>query len=354
MTPFVHDAAATRVVFAPGALASVGAEVERLAAQRVLLVVDVSQGAVADRIAEQLGDRVVARIDETVMHVPVDVARAAVDTAKASAADAVVSVGGGSATGLAKAVALETALPILAVPTTYAGSEMTPIWGLTEDNRKTTGRDPRVLPRVVVYDPELTVSLPAPVSAASGMNAIAHCVEGLYAPGASPVTTLLAAEGIRALADALPKVVADGSDINARSEALYGAWLAGWTLGTAGMGVHHKVCHVLGGTFDLPHAQTHAAVLPYAAAFNADHASAAMARTATALGANEAPGGLWDLARAIGAPTSLTELGFSIEQVDEAAALVVAAPPANPRPVDLAGIRELLRAACAGTRPASR
>jgi maleylacetate reductase len=354
MNPFVHDSAAARVVFAPGAVDRVGEEVERLGAARVLLVVDVSQAACADRIAAQLGNRLAARVDEAVMHVPVEVARAAVEKAKASAADAVVSVGGGSATGLAKAIALETALPVLAVPTTYAGSEMTPIWGLTESSRKTTGRDVRVLPRVVVYDPELTVSLPADTSAASAMNALAHCVEGLYAPGVSPVTALLAADGIRAVASALPRVVADGADLDARGELLYGAWLAGWTLGTAGMGVHHKVCHVLGGTFNLPHAQTHSAVLPYAAAFNAAHAPDALARAARALGADDAPGGLWDLAHAVGAPTSLEPLGFSPEHVDEAAALVAAAPPVNPRPVDRDGIRELLHAALAGSRPLGR
>jgi maleylacetate reductase len=170
----------------------------------------------------------------------------------------------------------------------------------------------------------------------------------------SPVTALLAADGIRAVAAALPRVVADGTDLEARAELLYGAWLAGWTLGTAGMGVHHKVCHVLGGTFNLPHAQTHSAVLPYAAAFNAAHAPEALARVAQALGAQDAPGGLWDLAHAVGAPTSLAPLGFRAEHVDEAAALVAAAPPTNPRPVDREGVRELLHAARAGSRPLGR
>jgi maleylacetate reductase len=349
---FVHDAAAVRVIFAPGAVARVGPEVERLGAARVLLVAGGSAARHADRIAGDLGVRLVGRIRDAVRHVPVAVAEAAVATARTAAADAVVSVGGGSATGLAKAVALETGLPIVAVPTTYAGSEMTPIWGRTDHAGKVTGRDPRVLPRVVVYDPELTLPLPAAVSAASGMNALAHCVEGLYAAGASPVTALLAEEGIRALSRALPVVVADGTDLGARGTALYGAWLAGWTLGTAGMGVHHAICHVLGGSYDLPHAEVHAVILPYAAAFNATHAAPALVRAAAALGVADAAGGLWDLGRRLGAPASLAELGLPYERMDRAVERVVAARPANPRPVDAAGVRTLLRAAWAGERPA--
>jgi maleylacetate reductase len=353
MTGFVHDVPAARVVFAAGALAQVPAEAARLGGQRVLLIGDPGAKAYADELAAALGGRLAARIDEVVMHVPVAVAEAAVARATAVAADLVVCVGGGSATGLAKAVAKQTHLPVLAVPTTYAGSEMTPIWGLTEGARKTTGRDRHVLPRTVVYDPLLTVGLPVPVSAASGMNAAAHCVEALYAPAASPVTALLAEEGLRALAAALPRVVADPSDVDARGAALYGAWLAGSVLGIAGMGVHHKVCHVLGGSYDLPHGGVHSAVLPYATAFNAPYAGAAMTRAGRALGSADPAGALWDLAAAIGAPTSLVALGFRVEEVDAAAELVAAAPPENPRQVDRAGIRDLLLAACAGHRPSA-
>jgi maleylacetate reductase len=351
MRDFVHDAPASRVLFGVGALAGVPDEVARLGGARVLLISDQDAKLYADQLAEGIAGRLAARIDEVVMHVPVEVAAAATATAREAAADLVVCVGGGSSTGLAKAVALETSLPVLAVPTTYAGSEMTPIWGLTEGARKTTGRDPRVLPRTVVYDPALSVSLPVPVSAASGMNALAHCVEALYAPDASPVTAVLAEEGARALADALPRVAATPDDLTARGDALYGAWLAGWVLGTAGMGVHHKVCHVLGGTYDLPHGGVHSAVIPYATAFNAAHAPDAMARLSRALGQPDPAGALWDLAHAIGAPTSLAEIGFDPAHIDEATALVVAAAPANPRPVEPAGIRELLVAAYDGKRP---
>jgi maleylacetate reductase len=252
---------------------------------------------------------------------------------------------------LAKAVARAAPVPILAVPTTYAGSEMTPIWGLTEGSRKITGRDPRVLPRTVVYDPALTVGLPVDVSAASGMNALAHCVEGLYSSAASPVTAVLAEDGIRALADALPRVVANPADIDARGDALYGAWLAGWVLGTSGMGIHHKLCHVLGGAYDLPHAETHSALLPHATAYNAPFAVAAMRRAARALGTDHPAGGLWDLAVTIGAPTSLASVGFRRAEAGEAAAIVASAAPDNPRPVTTDWVRELLLAACDGRRP---
>jgi maleylacetate reductase len=354
--PFVHDVPASRVVFGRGSIAQVGAEVDRLGAARVLLM---SSSRHAAALEAQLGDRIAGRFSDVVMHVPVEVAQRAAAEARAAGADLVVAVGGGSATGTAKAVARETGLPILAVPTTYAGSEMTPIWGMTEDGRKTTGRDAAVLPRTVVYDPELTVSMPPHLSAASGMNALAHLVEGLYAPSVSPLLAAQAEEGVRALASALPRVVADPADLDARSDALYGAWLAGWILGTCGMGVHHKVCHTLGGTYDLPHAPAHSAVLAYATQFNQDHAPDAMAaivRAFRAAGrdADDAPSAVWQLAADLGAPLSLEPLGFAASSIDEAAGIVVASRPVNPRPVDVDGVRALLAAAYAGAPPSGR
>ncbi len=356
VAPFVHDVPAARVVFAPGSIARVGEELERMGCSRALLVSGGPEAQYADRISADLGERVVARFTEVVMHVPAEIAAKAVDLARSCGADSVIALGGGSSTGMAKAVAKETGLPILAVPTTYAGSEMTSIWGMTEGRRKTTGRDLRVLPRAVVYDPELTVSLPAQISAASGMNAIAHLVEGLYAPGVSPISFLQAEEGIRALASALPRVVEEPDDVEARGDALYGAWLAGWTLGTTGMGVHHKICHVLGGTYDLAHAPTHSAVIAYATDFNAEAAPTAMAAIVRALNAagipcTDAAAGIWDLATRIGAPTNLHDVGLDAAEVDAAAQIVVAGQPVNPRPVDEAGVRDLLLAALGGERP---
>jgi alcohol dehydrogenase class IV len=261
-------------------------------------------------------------------------------------------VGGGSTTGLAKAIALVSTLPILSVPTTYAGSEMTPIWGITEGGRKTTGRDPRVLPKTVLYDPCLTVTMPAMLSATSGMNSIAHCVEALYAQDANPITSLMAAEGIRAFARALPEVAKQPGNLDARAEALYAAWLAGSTLGAVAMGLHHKLCHTLGGSFNLPHAEAHTVILPHATAYNRAAVPDAMRIIAAGLGADDAAQGLWDLARRIGAPTSLREIGMPADGLERAARLATENPYYNPRPVEYAGVRQLLEDAYQGRRPA--
>ncbi len=353
---FTHEVPAARVVFANGSIIRVGDELERLGCSKALMVAGGAEGVFADQIERDLGGRIVGRFSDVVMHVPVEIAQRAVAVARRCDADSVIAVGGGSSMGMAKAIAKETGLPILAVPTTYAGSEMTSIWGMTEGRRKTTGRDPKVLPRAVVYDPELTVSLPVGISAASGMNALAHLVEGLYAPAVSPISFLQAQEGIRALASALPRVVDDPSDLDARGEALYGAWLAGWTLGTTGMGIHHKICHTLGGTYDLPHAPSHSAVIAYATDFNAAHAPEAMRAIVSALNSagiscSSAAEGIWILASRIAAPTSLRDIGFDIDAVEEVATIVVDARPINPRPVDVDGVRALLIAAYQGARP---
>jgi maleylacetate reductase len=291
---------------------------------------------------------------EARMHVPVEVARRARELAAELGADGCVAVGGGSAVGLGKAIALEHDLPIIAVPTTYAGSEMTPVWGLTEGGEKRTGRDVRVLPRSVLYDPEMTLGLPAGMSATSGMNAIAHAVEGLYAPDATPIISLMAEEGARALAGALPAVVANGGDIDARAEAQYGAWLCGAVLAATTMSLHHKLCHTLGGTLDLPHAQTHTVVLPHALAFNQPAAPQAVAALSRALGGAPDPAReLWELAGRLGAPRSLAELGMAEADIPRITELAVAKPYANPRPVTRNGVESLLRAAWAGDQPRS-
>jgi maleylacetate reductase len=346
----VLDAPFPRVVFGVGAVDRVGGEVSRLGATAVLLIVDGAALAAGDAIAAALGGRLAGRIREVVQHVPVAVADAAVEQARATRADLVVSVGGGSATGLGKAVALSTGLPLLAVPSTYAGSEMTPVWGLTSTvdgaSAKRTGRDERVRPKVVVYDPALTASMPVGLSAASGLNAMAHLMAALFATGASPIVAAVAEEGVRVLAGALPRVAAAPVDLAARSDALYGAWLAGWSFGATGSGLHHKLCHVLGGSYDLPHAQTHAVMLPHTTAFLAPAAVGAAARVSRALGGVDAVEGLAALGRSLGVPASLTELGFDPARIDDVARAVVAARPNSPRPVDIDGVREVMRAAC--------
>jgi maleylacetate reductase len=260
-------------------------------------------------------------------------------------------MGGGSATGMAKAVALEHQAPILVVPTTYAGSEVTPIYGLTGPEGKRTGRDPRVLPRTVIYDPALTTGLPAEVTGPSGMNALAHSVEALYAPGANPLTSALAEEGARVLARGLPRAVADPADLAARSDALLGAWLAGSAMAAAGVGIHHQLCHLLGGAYRLPHAELHAVVLPHAVHFVAPAARPQLARLAGGLGTEDVAGGIWDLGRELGTPASLAELGLAEAELDRAAAQAVGRVVQTPRRAGVSELRALLEAAWQGRRP---
>jgi maleylacetate reductase len=350
--PFTYRALPMRVVFGAGALARLPDEVASLGLSRVLVLCSPEQERVGEAVAAALGERAAGVLPDARMHVPVEVARRARDLAAELGADGCVAVGGGSAIGLGKAIALVHDLPVVAVPTTYAGSEMTPVWGLTEDGRKRTGRDERVLPRSVLYDPELTVSLPAALSAASGMNAVAHAVEGLYAPDATPIISLMAEEGTRALAAALPRVVADGTDLDARGEAQYGAWLCGAVLAATTMSLHHKLCHALGGTLDLPHAQTHTVVLPHALAYNQPAAPEAVAALSRALGGVPDPAReLWELSGRLGAPRSLRELGMSEADVPRIAEQAVTDPYANPRPVTVDGITALLEDAWAGRPP---
>src|SRR4051812_18144538 len=295
--PFTYEALPMRVVFGAGCLAKLPEEVEAQGLTRVLVLCSPEQEDTGRVVAAALRDRAAGVLAEARMHVPVEVAHRARALAAELGADGCVAVGGGSAIGLGKAIALEHDLPVIAIPTTYAGSEMTPVWGLTEGGEKRTGRDIRVLPKSVLYDAELTLTLPAGLSAASGMNAIAHAVEGLYAPDATPIVSLMAEEGTRALAAALPRVVADGSDLEARGQAQYGAWLCGAVLAATTMSLHHKLCHTLGGTLDLPHAQTHTVVLPHALAYNQPAAPQAVAALSRALGGADDPAQeLWELA----------------------------------------------------------
>lgn len=354
MRDFIYDQPAARVIFGSGSFDRIADEVKRLGAFRAIVLSTPEQRGQAEEAARRLGNLSAGIFAEAVMHVPIETARAAREMARSLNADCCVAVGGGSTIGLGKAIALVSSLPIVAVPTTFAGSEMTPIYGLTEGGIKKTGRDRRVLPKTVVYDPELTRTLPARIAAPSGMNAIAHCVEGLYAPDGNPILSLFAAEGIRALARSLPVIVREPENIDARADALYGAWLAGTVLGGASMGIHHKLCHTLGGAFNLPHAEMHTAILPHAAAFNGNAAPEAMRIVADALGVKgSAAQGLYDLAAAIGAPVALKDIGMPEAGLERAAELATKNPYANPRPVEYAGVLALLRTAWAGTRPAS-
>ena len=351
MDAFTCDIRTPRVVFGPGALAQLPAEVDRLGLRRALVLSTPGQRGLAQRVASLLGPRAAGVFAGAVMHVPQEVVVQAREAARAHRADGAVAVGGGSTTGLGKAIALDSGLQIVAVPTTYAGSEMTPIHGITDAGVKKTGRDAKVLPRTVVYDPELTRGVPAALSITSGINAIAHAAEGLYAADGNPVMELMAQEGIAALARSLPAIMASPSDIHARSDALYGAWMCGIVLGNVGMALHHKLCHTLGGSFNLPHAETHTIVLPHALAYNAPAAPGAMARIARALGAADAAQGAFDLAARHGAPTALREIGMRAEDLDRACELALRNQYPNPRPLEPEGIRQLLRDAYEGRRP---
>jgi alcohol dehydrogenase class IV len=341
------------VIFGSGTLRALGEEIRRLDCSRALILSTPQQEADAKALAEQIGPLAAGLYAKATMHTPVAVTDNALAVVRDLKADVTVALGGGSTTGLGKAIALRTDLPQIVIPTTYAGSEATPILGETRDGLKTTQRSLKVLPEVILYDVDLTLSLPVGLSVTSGMNAIAHAVEALYAQDANPITCLMAEEAIRALAEALPVIVKEPKHREARANALYGAWLCGICLGTVGMALHHKLCHTLGGTFDLPHAETHTVVLPHATAYNAPAAPDAMKRLARALGAADPVRGLYDLEVALGAPTSLKQLGMPQDGLDKAADLALANPYWNPRPLERSAIRALLDNAWVGRPPSS-
>ncbi|MFJ6651385.1 maleylacetate reductase [Microbacterium sp. NPDC091313] len=345
---FDHTTLGQRVLFGTGkARDHAVSALEGLGAQRVLLIADQFAMELSDAIAAQAP--VVERIHDIVQHVPVEKGRAAVELAESAGIDAVVTIGGGSATGLAKVVARDTGLPIVAIPTTFAGSEATNVWGQTEGERKTTGVDDRVLPRVIVYDAALSLSLPGHLATASGLNAVAHAVDGFWAPRADPINAALGTEGLRALVPGLRALHADADDLLARERTLYGAYLAAVAFASAGSGMHHKICHVLGGAYALSHAEMHAIVLAYVTAFNAPAAPAAASRVSSALGGADAAAGLYELRAELGIVGSLAELGLQERSIPEAARLAAEAIPAsNPRPFDVSDVEGIIRAAWAG------
>jgi maleylacetate reductase len=341
----VHETVTRRIVFGAGAVDALPEELARLELRRPLVIAGRSQAAHADRLLAAVGGG--GSIVGVRVHVPAALADEARAKAAELAADCLVSIGGGSAVGLAKAVALTGGLPIAAVPTTYAGSELTTVWGITEDGRKTTGRAAGVAPRLVVYDPELTYDLPAAVTAASGMNAVAHCVEALWAAGATPLTDIAAAEGLRLLAAGIRASLRSPRDPDARATALTGAWLAGEAF-AAGGALHHKLCHVIGGMLDLPHAELHAALIPYTAAFLLPAAPRAADRIADALDATDPAAAIVALARDVGTPSSLGELGMGEDDVARVAAAAEPELPELPRRPSRAELEDLLLRAVRG------
>ncbi len=353
MHSFTFAGVPTRVVFGSRTVDSIGDEVARLGKKRVFVVCSEPQKHDAERLRNLLGSTCAELYSGAVLHTPIGVTKHAVRATMGAAADCVVSIGGGSAIGLGKAIALRMGLPHICVPTTYAGSEMTPILGQTEDGEKRTLSDPAILPKAVIYDVELTKSLPKRLSAASGINAIAHAAEALYARDGNPIITLLAQEGIAAVMRSLPRIMADPLDGQGRSDALYGAWLCGVCLGSVGMALHHKLCHVLGGSFDLPHAETHAILLPHALAYNLKATPSALEALRAATGANDPAKRIFDLSRSLGLPKSLSEIGFREDKLDLAATLAMRDSYWNPRRFGKSSIRDILEAAWDGCSPSS-
>jgi maleylacetate reductase len=342
--PFVHDVAPQRVVFGAGVVSRVADEAAKLNIDRALVIATPGSGErLGARIAASLGTRAAGLHPHAVIHVPRAVAEAGLAAAQQSHADGLVAVGGGSAIGLAKYIARDTGLPILVVPTTYSGSEATPIWGMSDGERKTTGRDPKVLPRTIVYDPELTLVLPPAVTAASAMNAMAHCISGLWSPDRTPITVANSTEAMRRFGDFLPRAVADGRDLEARGECLIAAWLAGTVL-TAGTGLNHKLAHVVGG-YGLPHAETHAVLLPHTTRFNLAAGGDIAARLSEVLRSDDPAGTLEKMLASFGIARGLRQLGFDEAKIPDAAAQIAALGLKEPRPVSRSEAENLLRAA---------
>lgn len=346
---FLYTANPARIVFGPGCLSGITDEVRHLGCSRALVLSTPSRREAAEHLNRQLGELGAGVFSEAAMHTPVEVTERAVEAYAQAGADCVVALGGGSTIGLGKAIAYRNGAPQLVVATTYSGSEVTPILGQTDNGEKTTRKHASILPKVVLYDAELTLGLSTSMSVTSGLNAMAHAMEGLYAKDRNPVTDLMALEGIRALKEALPVIVKQPESLEARNNALYGSWLCGTVLGTVGMALHHKLCHTLGGSFALPHAETHAILLPHTAAYNA-LTTDALAPVAELFGGNLG-GGLYDFAKLLGAPQSLKELGFAEADLDMAADLAVQPPYWNPQPIEREAMRELLQRAWSGARP---
>jgi alcohol dehydrogenase class IV len=340
----VHQTVANRVLIGPGALALVPEEVERLAARRVLLVATRSAAGVGEGLVDALGDRLAARFDRPAPHTPVAVTAEAMRLVGRSSADCVLAIGGGSAIGLSKAIASRTGIPQVAVPTTYAGSEATPVLGETENGVKTTRRDPALAPDVVVYDPELTLSMPSGLTRTSALNALAHAVEALWAPDATAVSDALATEAVDGILDALPEVLAEPAGLPGRSRLQSAAWLAGICLAQTRMGLHHQLAHVLGGAFDLPHAELHSLLLAHVMAFNLPAAPSASRRLHRVTGGDPVAA-VSELAGAHEGPTTLGALGVPRAELPAIAERIVDRPYPNPRTLDVPSVAALLDAA---------
>ncbi len=350
LSAFTYQSLPAHIIFGAGSLAQLNTELERLNCSRALVLCTPQQHQTAQAIVQQLGTRCIGLFDQATMHTPVEITEQALQVYAQHQADCVISFGGGSTIGLGKAIAYRINTTHIALPTTYAGSEATPILGQTENKQKTTIRHPRILPDVVIYDPQLSLHLPVELSVTSGLNAIAHAVEALYAQDRNPISSAMATQGAQALLQALPTLLREPQQLEARSQALVGAWLCGTVLGTVGMSLHHKLCHTLGGSFQLPHAETHAVLLPHALAYNAIAAAEQLQPLENVLGPNLAVG-LYELSQSLGAPMALKDLGLQESDLDRAVQLTLQTPYWSPRPLEANALRALLQQAWAGSVP---
>ena len=348
MLQYSYRALPWEIVFGAGALSRLPEEMDRLGLERALVLTTPNQASAGKALAQRLAHRAAGHFDQAAMHVPAATLAAATKAANAVDAQCTVALGGGSTTGLGKALAVREGLANVVIPTSYAGSEMTDIWAVTEADRKVTARDRRAVPALTLYDPDLTSTLPPKFAAASGMNALAQAVVNVATHRPNPMVRALALEAVRALSRNLPRIVQDGNDLEARAGALFGACLAGAALGTGSTSLHHRLCHTFGGTFKTPHAETHAVLLPYAVAFNASAIPDATGLVAAALDSDSAAGGLRSLAKLLGAPRSLREIGVRQQDIDKAVTAALEAPLDNARAVSPEALRELLTRAFHG------
>ncbi|KAL5597178.1 hypothetical protein FOBRF1_010971 [Fusarium oxysporum] len=353
MKDFEYNVQTNRVVFGSGSIRKVPAEINRLHVSRPLLLCTPRKRNLADQLSDIIKDAsldVAGIFPHATAHTPTSVTDQGTAFLDSVSADCVVSVGGGSVIGLGKAISIRSGLPHISIPTTYSGSEMTPILGETQNGSKTTRSDPKILPAVVIYDVDLTITLPPIICSTSGINAIAHAIEALYAPNANPITSILALEGIKSLAEALPQIVENPDSKAPRDQALYGAWLCGTVLGNSSMGLHHKICHVLGGSFGLPHAETHTVMLPHSLSYNAPCIPEQMAKLAAVLPGSDgdASKGLELLLRKLPVPHGLRDLGMKESDIERAAQIATSNQYPNPRPLEFKWVFELLRRAWAG------
>ncbi|KAJ7921196.1 iron-containing alcohol dehydrogenase [Mycena leptocephala] len=351
MHPFVYNSLPARVIFGRGTLSQVGHEIRTLGCSKALVLTTPSRIKQGEALRADLGDLAIGIYSNATMHTPTNVTEEAVELAQTLGADCVIALGGGSTVGLAKAIAFRTDLPQIVIPTTYSGSEATAIIGQTENGIKTTQKSLKVLPEVIIYDVDLTLTLPAQITVTSGINAIAHAVEALYSAESNPITDMLAEQGISRVSNGLAILSNDPQNIEARSDVLFGAWACGSCAGMVSMALHHKLCHTLGGTFNLPHAETHTVLLPHTIAYNAPFAAVAMTKAAQSLGAPSAAQGVFDLAKNLGAPYSLKQLGMKEEDLERAVDVAMKSPYPNPAPLEREKLLGLLRDAYEGKRP---